>query len=167
MEQLGQLEQLAGARERQCGRVLGQSGADEQQRHRSLQVAGLIFDGTAGAFNLSGNSMQLSGAVINNSTATQTISMNIGLFGGNGAFNTAAGKRGRERRHQRRRRLAGIAKSGSGTLALTASNSYSGGTYLTAGVLQAANNNSLGCGRFTLNGGALTSTGTAGLALRQ
>ena len=51
-----------------------------------------------------------------------------------------------------------LAKTGSGILTLTGTNSYSGGTTLTAGVLVPANNNALGSGTLTLNGGTLTFT---------
>lgn len=46
-----------------------------------------------------------------------------------------------------------LAKNGTGTLILTGSNSYSGGTTLNNGVLQAGSNTALGSGTITFNGG--------------
>ena len=50
-----------------------------------------------------------------------------------------------------------LAKSGAGTLALSSANTYSGGTTLTAGILQVGNNSALGTGALALNGGTLSS----------
>ncbi len=55
--------------------------------------------------------------------------------------------------------LAGLTKSGSGTLTLSASNSYTGGTTLNAGTLILGNNYALGTtGTLTMNGGDLASS---------
>ena len=51
----------------------------------------------------------------------------------------------------------GIIKSGTGALALTNPNTYSGGTTLTEGTLRVGNNAALGTGTVTLNGGTLSS----------
>jgi len=51
----------------------------------------------------------------------------------------------------------GLLKSGTGTLTLSAANSYSGGTTLAAGTLRAGNNAAFGTGTLTLNGGTLAS----------
>jgi autotransporter-associated beta strand protein len=55
----------------------------------------------------------------------------------------------------------GLSKSGMGTLVLSAANTYSGGTTLTAGTLTVGNNTALGTGGLTLITGTLGSTGTA------
>jgi autotransporter-associated beta strand protein len=52
-------------------------------------------------------------------------------------------------------------KSGSGTLVLDNSDTYAGGTKLTAGVLEIGNAGSLGTGTFTWSGGTLEATGSA------
>ncbi|BDV36763.1 hypothetical protein DSM21852_00160 [Methylocystis bryophila] len=56
-----------------------------------------------------------------------------------------------------------LSQFGSGTLILTAANSYTGGTTITSGVLQAAANGSIGSGSVTLDGGAFQ-VGNNGLA---
>jgi autotransporter-associated beta strand protein len=52
---------------------------------------------------------------------------------------------------------AGLTKSGSGALTLSAANGYSAGTTLAAGTLRAGNNAAFGTGTLTLNGGTLAS----------
>ena len=51
-----------------------------------------------------------------------------------------------------------LTKSGAGTLTLSSANSYSGGTRLSAGTLSLANDNALGTGGITLNGGTIQSS---------
>jgi autotransporter-associated beta strand protein len=52
---------------------------------------------------------------------------------------------------------AGLTKSGSGALTLSAANGYSAGTTLAAGTLRAGNDAAFGTGTLTLNGGTLAS----------
>jgi autotransporter-associated beta strand protein len=54
----------------------------------------------------------------------------------------------------------GLVKAGSGTLVLTASNTYSGGTFISAGNLAVAADSSLGIGPVTITAGALEVTGS-------
>ena len=143
----------------------GSVGLSNTNNIAGLTVAGLSFNSTAGAFNLSGNSIQLSGPLTNSSTALQTIGLNIGLFGGNQTFNAAAGNIAVNGVISDGGSGLGISKSGTGALALTASNTYSGATILSAGTLQIGNNSALGAGTLTVNGGAITSTGTNGFSL--
>ncbi|KZK82328.1 Extracellular serine protease precursor [Pseudovibrio sp. Ad13] len=58
-----------------------------------------------------------------------------------------------------------LTKQGSGTLVLSGTNSYSGGTVISAGVLQVDDLNRLGTGSTTLNGGSLNYTGTSAVTL--
>ena len=51
-----------------------------------------------------------------------------------------------------------LTKIGNGTLTLTASNSYSGGTTVSAGTLSISADNNLGTGALTVNGGTLQTT---------
>jgi autotransporter-associated beta strand protein len=53
--------------------------------------------------------------------------------------------------------------TGAGTLVLSGANTYSGGTTISAGTLQATNNSSVGSGKVTLDGGAFQA-GAAGLS---
>jgi autotransporter-associated beta strand protein len=52
-----------------------------------------------------------------------------------------------------------VAKTGTSTIVLTGANSYSGGTTISAGTLQVANDNALGTGALTFTGGTLQSVG--------
>jgi autotransporter-associated beta strand protein len=54
-----------------------------------------------------------------------------------------------------------LSKAGSGTLVLSAANTYSGGTRLTAGTLSVGNNSALGAGLLTLTSGSLSASGGA------
>jgi autotransporter-associated beta strand protein len=56
----------------------------------------------------------------------------------------------------------GLQTTGTGTLILSGTNTYSGGTMISAGTLQATNNSSVGTGTVTLDGGTFQSGG-AGL----
>jgi len=58
-----------------------------------------------------------------------------------------------------------LTKKGSGTLALVGSNSFSGGTEIDGGVLQAASTNALGTGDVYLAGGTLVSDAAAPLTI--
>ena len=51
-----------------------------------------------------------------------------------------------------------LIKQGAGTLKLTASNTYSGGTEIQGGILQASNGNALGTGNVSITGGSLNVT---------
>ncbi|CAN5580088.1 hypothetical protein BH09VER1_BH09VER1_32260 [soil metagenome] len=54
---------------------------------------------------------------------------------------------------------ASLTKTGAGTLTLTGSNSYTGGTTLNAGTLELGGASVLGSGRLTINGGSLRANG--------
>jgi len=105
---------------------------------------GIFFDSRAPSYNLQGNAIQLSGDVLNQSDNDQTISLNVQLVPGNGAFNTDSimfdtGAN--------RITVAGsisgsgmaLVKTGSGTLILSGADTYSGGTTVDDGTLVATN----------------------------
>jgi autotransporter-associated beta strand protein len=58
-----------------------------------------------------------------------------------------------------------LVKSGAGALTLSAANSFSGGTTLSAGTLRIGNNTALGSGTATLNGGNLSSNSASARSL--
>ena len=147
----------------------GITGLNNINNLANLNVGGITFDASAGAFVLSGNSIQLSGAIFNLSTATQTLAMNIGLVGGNQQMNALSGN------------IAingvisdgdggapsgsGIVKYGAAALVLAASNGYSGGTVLNQGTIEVGNGHALGSGLLTIAGGEISSSGAGGFTL--
>jgi fibronectin-binding autotransporter adhesin len=106
-----------------------------------LNLAGIQFGTSAGAFNLNGNSIQLAGPIVNNSSAAQTIGLNITLAGyqnivaaaGNISLNGVIDDGGQG---------YGMNISGAGTVVLGGANTYSGTTTVT-GPLRLANNAAL------------------------
>ena len=120
----------------------------------SLNAAGISFQSGAGAFNLSGNSIQISGPIINSSTATQTIGLAMQLTGSQAVTATSGNIV-----------LAGVISdaglgygitvNGAKTVTLSAANTYSGTTTVTAGSLNLSNGLALQNSTLTLAGGAL------------
>ncbi len=99
---------------------------------------GIFFDSAAPSYNLQGNAIELEGSVLNQSANNQAIGLNIELAPGDGAFPVGlfdAG--GMTITDSGSISGAGMAltKVGSGTLVLSGSNTYSGGTYVTGGKL--------------------------------
>ena len=131
----------------------------------NLVAGGLSFDNMSGGFNLSGNSIQLGGSVINNSYYAQTISMNVGLVSGNQAFIPATGNIVVNGKISDGDGSRGIVVSGADALLLNASNTYSGGTVLYQGTLELGNNSALGSGPLTLAGGQVSSTGAGAISV--
>jgi autotransporter-associated beta strand protein len=95
------------------------------------EYTGITFNAGAGAFVITGNAIGLAGSVINNSTSLQTININLALQE-NATFNAASAD------------LAvggnisgtfSLTKTGSHTLTLSGTNSYTGPTDVSAGTL--------------------------------
>ena len=61
----------------------------------------------------------------------------------------------------------GLIKAGAGTLILTATNPYAGGTWLNAGILSVSNGSALGRGTITFNGGAIAGFGQPNVTVTQ
>ena len=97
------------------------------------QFNGITFNSGAGAFALNGNALTLAGDVVNNSTSLQTINLAIALTGSTRTLNAASGN------------IAlngvisgstGIVKTGTGSLTFSGTNTYTGGTTVSSGILQ-------------------------------
>ncbi len=113
------------------------------------------LDGTTPTVNLSGVNGTMA---LNYNVASNLILAQNTTFTGNGTAGftfsgniTGSGK--------------SLTKSGSSTLVLTGTNSYSGGTFLNGGVLQVASDSSLGSGGVTFNGGTFRFASGAGYDL--
>ncbi len=127
----------------------------------NLSVSGINFTTTAGAFTLSGNSLTLSGQIINNSTNFQTINMALGL-NATQTLNAASGNiviggimSG----------VGGIIKAGVNLLTLNAANTYTGATTVTAGILKAGVASVANVSGAFGNNSAVTLSNTSGVAL--
>jgi fibronectin-binding autotransporter adhesin len=116
----------------------GTTGLSNTNDLTNLNLTGIFFSGLSGAFNLSGNSIQLAGPIANYSAATQTVGMNIGLVGGNQTINAAPGKIVLNGTVSDGGGGLGITTTGAGSVVLSAANTYSGPTNILAGVLNLA-----------------------------
>jgi autotransporter-associated beta strand protein/T5SS/PEP-CTERM-associated repeat protein len=139
----------------------GTVGLSNTNNISGLNAAGISFDESSGAFVLSGNSIQLSGAIVNNSSSMQTIAMNLGLTGGDQSLTALSGDllvsgiiRDGDASH-------GVILNGPNTVTLAKANTYTGGTTVSAGVLAVGDNAALGSGTLTMVGGAIRSDGAA------
>lgn len=98
-----------------------------------------VIDGAAVNFSTAG----AGGGIINNANAGQSISIS------NNIGETVAGVQ--------------VQQLGSSMLTLSGVNTYSGGTIISAGMLQVTNNSSVGSGAVTLNGGTFLADGLSDL----
>lgn len=129
--------------------------------------ASITFDANAGAFVLSGNQIALGSAgLINDDTLTQTINLALSLanattFNANAGALTVGGAISG---------AGGITKTGANTVTLSGTNSYTGVTTITEGILSVATignggvagnlgQASTAAGNLVLNGGTLQYTG--------
>lgn len=117
---------------------------------------GISFNSGATAFQLNGNKFVLnSGSVENNSSNTQQINADIVLGSNAGTVNCATSA------VLLRGNISGsgsLIKIGTPTLSLSGNNSYTGNTYISAGVISVLNDNPFGTGSVYLSGqsGGLT-----------
>ena len=105
------------------------------------QYNGITFKSGAGAFILGGNSIKMGGNVTNNSPATQTINFGMELVGADRTFDAASGSLVINGQISG---STGLVKTGSGTLALTGDNTYSGETKVIEGRLETSSRLALG-----------------------
>ena len=117
---------------------------------------GIAFNAGAGAFTLNGNRFVLnSGSITNNSNNTQQINTDIVLGSNAGTINCATSA------VLLRGNISGsgsLIKIGTPTLSLSGNNTYTGNTYISAGIISVLNNNPFGTGSVYLSGqsGGLT-----------
>ncbi|MCX6874662.1 MAG: autotransporter-associated beta strand repeat-containing protein [Verrucomicrobia bacterium] len=124
------------------------------------QFRGITFQATAGAFTLSGNAVNLTGDVTNNSAAAQTIATPLVLDGGTRTFNAAAGDLALTTGiTQAASQTNGLTKSGNNTLTLAGTSTYAGATSVNAGKLL-LNSATLSNSAVTVSGAASTLAGT-------
>jgi autotransporter-associated beta strand protein len=140
--------------------------------NNSLSSVGAItFASGAGVFTLAGNALAIGGGITNNSTNSQTVSLNLTLSAAQ-QFNAASGNlivSGTIATGGNTLTVTGssnttlsgaisgagaLIKSGNGTATLSASNSYGGGTTAGGGTLIVAHANALGSGPLTINSSA-------------
>jgi len=150
-------------------------------------LGSLTYSNGAGSFTLTGTNagqtLTISGGITNNSTNNQTISLGLNttsnqtfnaasgnLTLSNGVSNTAAltMQESAGRAITVNGTIAGagsLIQSGSGTLNLNASNSYSGGTTLNGGTVLAGNSASFGSGGISVASNAVIAAGAQGLSI--
>ena len=118
-----------------------------------LTAASITFASGAGAFTNGGNSLTLTGGVTNSSTNLQTISHPLALSATAHVFNAASGNLTVSAAISGSG--ASIDKQGSNQLTLSAANSYTGSTTVTAGTLALSGAGTLGTGALTVASGAI------------
>jgi len=101
----------------------------------NTQFLGITFKAGSGAFTLNGNTLNLTGDVVNSSSNVQTLSNNIVVDGGDRTFNTAAGDVVVSHGISEAQTGRGLLKTGANTLTLSGTNTYTGTTLVNAGTL--------------------------------
>ncbi len=135
-------------------------------------VGSITFDAGAGAFTLLGNALSISGGITNNSANNQTITLNLTLSAPQ-QFNAASGTfkidsniatAGNTLTIAGASNTAlsgqisgngGLSKSGTGTLSLVGSNTYTGGTAANAGMILVSKATALGTGPLSITSTAI------------
>jgi autotransporter-associated beta strand protein len=122
----------------------GTTGLDSQNdMPPGMQVNGMTFSSDAGAFVLSGNSVDFGGEIVNNSLATETIALPLALTGNNCTLDAAAGNLQISGDISQG---GGIVKTGAGTAVLSGTNTYAGSTTVLEGTLQVPSSDALAPG---------------------
>ena len=123
--------------------------------------SGIVFTNTAGAFTLNGAALNLRGTVENRSTLAQTINLPLVLDGGSRIVNTLNGDLTVNGVISEASSGLGIIKTGSKTLVLTATNTYTGATEIQGGAVRATDGAGLPtASNLKINGAVFESSGT-------
>ena len=136
------------------------SGQNTNDLPAGTSFAGITFAAGASAFNLQGHAIQLSGPVINQSNVNQTISLDMQVVTGGGTLDSGSGSM----------TIAGaisgsaLTKVGAGSLILSGSNNYMGGTTVLDGTLEIVTADALPTGGGLTIGAGAPSLFDAGLA---
>jgi autotransporter-associated beta strand protein len=124
----------------------------------NTSFGGLAFNSGAPAFTLSGNAITLGGNISNSSPNTQSI--NLALVLPSGAHSVTTHANGDVSIGGVISGSGNLTKAGAGTLTLSATNTYSGGTIVNAGTLVLAKGGAAGAirGTVTVNSAAILKT---------
>ena len=118
-------------------------------------VGGVTFEPDAGAMLLDGSAVELGGNIVNLGPNVQTIDLPLTLIG-NQTIDTEAGDVAISGDIDQSGGGFGVTKTGPGTVSLSGTNSYSGGTTVLAGVLQFASSDALpSAGSLTIGAGGI------------
>jgi autotransporter-associated beta strand protein len=98
-------------------------------------IDGVTFNAGAGPFALGGNALNLAGDITNDSTTTQTINLSLVLSGSSRMLSAAAGNLNVGGDVGESGGSYGTIISGPGSVTLSGTNSYSGGTLVSSGTL--------------------------------
>jgi autotransporter-associated beta strand protein len=121
----------------------------------NTKFAGITFTTNANAFVLEGNAVNLTSAVENNSPNVQTLNLPLVLDGFSRPFNSYSNSLVVNGVISEVDGSWSLLKNGAYGLTLSASNLYTGGTFINAGTLVANNINALGSGAVTITNGML------------
>lgn len=133
---------------------------------------GVFFSSGGGAFVLGGNPITLLGDIVNNSASAQSLNLPMVLSGANPTINTASGNISITKAISESGGRFGLSKTGTNTLTLSGSSTFTGGVALASGTISVTLSSGvgygpLGTGTLSLSGGSLNnngavSTGTLG-----
>jgi autotransporter-associated beta strand protein len=117
----------------------GSTGLSNTNDFAGTQFDGMMFSAGAGAFVLNGGAVNLAGDITNNSANTQTINLPLVLTGGSCALNAASGNLTVAGPISESGGSFGITINGADTVTLIAADTYTGGTFVSNGLLVVEN----------------------------
>jgi len=111
-----------------------------------IQFTSITFPANAGPFVLDGNTIDLSGNIVNNRSAIETVNLPLMLIGGSHTLNAVSGNLTIGGPISESGGANSIVKTGTGSVILSGANSYSGGTIVSGGTLIVTNASALPAG---------------------